>query len=207
MMKIAVITNEVLKEELLSQVEAPELEIVWLAEPQKIEGATHYLDLLFTNEKERIQLLSSFTSETILVNAVLTTCKDLPQNFVRINGWPSFLNRPVVEAATLNNKYKPDIEKLFSLLGKSVEWTPDTIGFIAARVICMIINEAYYTIQDDVTGKEEIDIAMKLGTRYPFGPFEWSRKIGLQNVYALLSSLATEHKRYEPAEILKQEAQ
>ena len=47
---------------------------------------------------------------------------------------------------------------------------------------------------------------MKLGTRYPFGPFEWREKIGIKEIYSLLSKLSTTHKRYEPSELLKQEA-
>ena len=43
----------------------------------------------------------------------------------------------------------------------------------------MIINEAYFTWEAGTSTKEEIDIAMKLGTGYPYGPFEWGEKIGL----------------------------
>jgi 3-hydroxybutyryl-CoA dehydrogenase len=31
---------------------------------------------------------------------------------------------------------------------------------------------------DEISTKAEIDIAMKLGTNYPYGPFEWSEKSG-----------------------------
>ena len=37
--------------------------------------------------------------------------------------------------------------------------------------------------------KEEIDIAMKLGTGYPFGPFEWGEKLVL-NECELLKRIA-----------------
>ena len=69
-------------------------------------------------------------------------------------------------------------------------WTPDDYGFIAARIIAMIINEAYYALQENVSTKQQIDIAMKLGTNYPYGPFEWSEKIGIEKIYLLLKKLS-----------------
>ena len=69
----------------------------------------------------------------------------------------------------------------------------------------MIINEAYYTFEDDVSTKKEIDIAMKLGTNYPFGPFEWSEKIGLKNIYDLLLQLSKTDSRYTICQSLKKE--
>ena len=57
-----------------------------------------------------------------------------------------------------------------------------------------------------VSSKEEIDIAMKLGTNYPYGPFEWSQKIGLKNIYNLLRILEKEESRYKAADLLRDEA-
>jgi 3-hydroxybutyryl-CoA dehydrogenase len=47
---------------------------------------------------------------------------------------------------------------------------------------------------------------MKLGTSYPYGPFEWSTKIGLTRIYELLTELSSEDKRYTPAPLLEEEA-
>jgi len=80
---------------------------------------------------------------------------------------------------------------------------PDIPGMITARVLATIINEAYYTLGAQVSSREEIDIAMKLGTSYPYGPFEWSDKIGLQRVYELLNELRSADARYMPAPALE----
>jgi 3-hydroxybutyryl-CoA dehydrogenase len=45
---------------------------------------------------------------------------------------------------------------------------------------------------------------MKLGTSYPYGPFEWSEKIGLARVNELLTELSHDDKRYTPAPALKE---
>ncbi len=205
-MKIVVISDEALKTELLEQGVNSTLETVWLSQPEKITGATCYIDLLFDDTDERISILKEISPGLTIVNSVNKTCNNLPENFIRINGWSTFLNRPLIEAACINADLKAEAETVFSFFNKSIEWVPDVVGFISPRVISMIINEAYFTIQDKVTGKDEIDTAMKLGTRYPFGPFEWSKKIGIKNIYSLLSELSAVHTRYEPSELLKQEA-
>ena len=205
-MKIVVISDEALKTALLAQDLNSAPEIVWLSLPEKVTGATCYIDLLFDYTKERINTLQEISSGLTIVNSVNKTCNYLPEDFVRINGWATFLNRPLIEAACINENLKAETEIVFSFFNKSIEWVPDILGFISPRVISMIINEAFFTLQDEVTGKEEIDIAMKLGTRYPFGPFEWSEKIGIKKIYSLLSNLSTTHKKYEPSELLKQEA-
>jgi 3-hydroxybutyryl-CoA dehydrogenase len=58
----------------------------------------------------------------------------------------------------------------------------------------MIVNEAFIALKEGVSTKEEIDIAMKLGTNYPYGPFEWAEKIGTERIKNLLSKLSVEKK-------------
>ena len=205
-MKIAVISDDQLKEEWLAQGMQETLLIEWLSEPKPVEDAEIYIDLLFQPTAERINKLQRLQSALIIVNSVIATLNDLPENFIRINGWPTFLKRPVVESSHSNDDLKTRTEKIFSSFNKKAEWVPDVPGFITARVVSMIINEAYFTLDEKVSSKEEIDIAMKLGTNYPYGPFEWSEKIGLKKVHELLSALSKNHSRYEPAALLKKEA-
>jgi len=67
----------------------------------------------------------------------------------------------------------------------------------------IIINEAFLTVEENVSVEKEIDTAMKLGTNYPYGPFEWGEKIGLNKVVYLLEVLEKEQNRYKPAGLLK----
>ncbi len=205
-MKIAVITNDALKEEWLAQGIPDAAGSEWLTEPIAVENADCYIDLLFQPDAERINKLQKLQPALIIVNSVLATLNNLPEKFIRINGWPSFLKRPVVESSCSNDALKNEAKKIFSSFNKMVEWVPDVPGFITARVISMIINEAYFTLDEKVSSKKEIDIAMKLGTNYPYGPFEWSEKTGLKNVYELLSMLSITQARYAPAALLKKEA-
>lgn len=83
------------------------------------------------------------------------------------------------------------------------------IGLVTPRVIVMIINEAYFTVQEGTATKEDIDVGMKLGTNYPKGPFEWANLIGLKNIYKTLDALYEDTKegRYKICPLLKTEMQ
>jgi 3-hydroxybutyryl-CoA dehydrogenase len=156
-----------------------------------------------------VQLLSIATAnpaKLIIVNSVCDTLDGLPGNVVRYNGWHTFAERQLVEASCSDPRVKEQATEYFLSINKTIEWIPDIPGFLSARVITMIINEAYYTLQDNISTREEIDIAMKLGTNYPYGPFEWSQLIGLKNIYRLLKKLEETNPRYSPAQLLVQES-
>ena len=78
---------------------------------------------------------------------------------------------------------------------------------VSARVISMIINEAYFAMEDGISTPEEIDTAMKLGTNYPKGPFEWKSQIGITPVFSLLEKLSKTDSKYTPSTLLKSEAE
>ena len=114
----------------------------------------------------------------------------------RFNGWPTFLKNPLWEVAS---KDEEEFKNIFKLLNREAIFVKDQPGLISARVISMIINEAFYALNEEVSTKEEIDLAMKNGTNYPYGPFEWGEKIGLKNVFDLLSKLSETDESYSPA--------
>jgi len=208
-MKLVVVANESLKEELISVSPLANVEWVWLNSIDELnakDDADAVIDLLFSNKEAELKLLKEFLPRPVIVNSVLLTLKEINHPFIRINGWPTFLKREIAEAACSNEAGKMAGEKVFSAIGRKVEWVPDIAGFISPRVIAMIINEAYFALEEKVSTKEEIDTAMKLGTNYPFGPFEWADKIGLKNVFDLLNSLSEKEKRYRPAPLLIKEA-
>lgn len=141
----------------------------------------------------------------IFLNTVTTTLQELQtsKHIVRINGWAGFLKNEQWEiAGTISS----EIKNIASNLNITLREVADVPGFVAARTIAMIINEAFFALGDNVSTKKEIDIAMKLGTNYPFGPFEWGQIIGLKNLYNLLVKLSITDCSYLPAPLLQTEA-
>ena len=208
-MTVVILANEELKQELLAQGSQSSVTLHWI---DHIEQFHHYpdvaafIDLLFTWEEERLAILKKLPVRPIIITSTNNNLPDLPGHFVSINGWPTFLKRPIVEAYANDEEIKDSTSVVFSFFNKTIIWTSRVGAFPTARVVAMIINEAYFTLEEKVSTKEEIDIAMKLGTNYPYGPFEWSEKIGLPKIASLLDSLAKEKKLYAPAPLLKMEA-
>jgi 3-hydroxybutyryl-CoA dehydrogenase len=147
----------------------------------------------------------SGTEKPVFINSVTATLQQLasPPNVLRINGWNSFLQRPVWEVAGV---ISAEATSVLQLINKKTIAVNDEPGFIADKAVAMIINEAYFALGDNVSDKIAIDTAMKLGTNYPYGPFEWAEKIGLKNIFTLLKKLSETDKRYKPASALIQQA-
>ena len=208
-MRLVVLANEQQKEELLSAGINDDCKIDWINSSKEFSSypdADAMMDLLFEENGYQATHLKSFLPKTIFVNSIAKTISEIGFPFIRINAWPGFLKRNIAEVACGNESNKKGAEKILSLLNKKTEWVPDVKGFISARVVSMIINEAWFALEENVSTKEEIDIAMKLGTNYPYGPFEWGKKIGLKNIAGLLGELSLAEKRYMPAPLLIKEA-
>jgi 3-hydroxybutyryl-CoA dehydrogenase len=144
------------------------------------------------------------TSKPVIKNSVSITLSEMnaPPNVVRINGWNSFIKRPTWEVA---GQITEEVRQVLFSLGKQEVIVLDQPGFVAARIISMIINEAYFALGDNISTKEEIDIAMRSGTNYPYGPFEWALLIGRDKVFTLLNKLSAAEIRYQPAPLLGKE--
>ncbi len=207
-MKIVVLSNEDAKNELLTQCQNDSILVIHITEVAEFSNHTEadaFFDLQFEMNAERVELLKKFSAKPIFINAVPFTILETDTSFIRVNGWSTFLKNELVEAACLNEFLKTAAEKIITALHKTIEWVPDVKGFISARVVSMIINEAYFALEEKVSTKREIDTAMKLGTNYPYGPFEWGELIGLKNIYELLNELSKTESRYTPAALLKKE--
>lgn len=205
-MEIVVLTNDSLKKELLSDATSVNADIVWIEEAsqlQSIEKADVFIDLLY--EPSHRPLFAHFPDALVIINSVENTLQESNAAFVRINGWTTFLQSSLIEAVVLEEENKVKAEAVFSLFNKKLEWVADEVGFITPRVVSMIINEAFIALNEGLSTKEEIDTAMKLGTNYPYGPFEWAEKIGLKKVLSLLQRLSKENHRYIPSSLLFQQ--
>ena len=205
-MQIVVLANVLQKAELITGLAG---NVVWVEAVTDFfhyPSAEAYIDLLYVNAAERNHQLIQLLPKPVIINSVTGTLQETDVDFIRVNGWNGFLSSPLFEACCNSEERKARAAEVFSWFSKKPEWLPDDRGFITARVVSMIINEAYMALAEGVSTKEEINTAMKLGTAYPYGPFEWGEKIGLANIVALLQTLCKTQNRYTPAALLVQEA-
>lgn len=186
---------------------APDCSISWIPEALTTIAwpeADGYVDLMFEEDPLGIQPLFN-KSIPVIVSAVSDRTSEIGEGIVRINGWPGFLDKPIWEAAG-NEAYRKAAEELAVKIHHPLVWCPDEPGLISARVISQIINEAYLALEEGVSTRDEIDIAMQTGTNYPQGPFAWADGIGRKKLIRLLERLNKTNDRYVIAPLLIKEA-
>lgn len=189
---------------------------------QEIEGK-HFsgIDIVFdftiASFPQRMKVYYGRPEIPVFLNTTLKSIKELSNQIDHVQssaifgfcGLPTFLNRPILEVSAINNSQTDKLEELCRRLGTEHAVVEDKIGLVTPRVICMIINEAYYTVEEGTASREDIDLAMKLGTNYPYGPFEWANKIGIRNVFEVLNAVLedTNDERYKICSLLLNESQ
>lgn len=175
-----------------------------------------FIDLHPDKFYSRMDLYEQFYPVPVLVNCIKDTLSHIyveyfgnKQRFSLFgyNGLHSFIRNPVAELTILHEGFREQIQALMKKLNWDYCVVDDCIGMVTPRVVVMIINEAYYALQEGTASREDIDTAMKLGTHYPYGPFEWCKKIGIAQVYGLLEQLyqSTHDERYKHAPLLQYE--
>lgn len=178
-----------------------------------LEKADCIFDLNLDNETERLEFYSGLEDCLLVVSAVKCSLSeykyianlDPALNLVGLNSLKGFVNRPLKELSFASLEAK----KAFDKWNKNFLWqyqeVGDRVGMISPRVILMIINEACYTLQEGTAEIAAIDQAMKLGTNYPKGPFEWADEIGIADVYETLEAIFedTGDVRYKICPLLK----
>jgi 3-hydroxybutyryl-CoA dehydrogenase len=91
-------------------------------------------------------------------------------------------------------------------LGKAPIVVRNSPGFAVNRILCPMINEAIFVLQEGLASAEDIDAGMKLGCSHPLGPLALADLIALDT---LLSVLETFHAgfndpKYRPAPLLRE---
>ena len=147
-----------------------------------------------------VECFSHTLAELLYVNEA----RSASQPIIGFCGLAGLFSRDIMEVCVTREKDLEALPAIFKWLNTDFEVVEDRVGLVTPRILLMIINEAFYTVQEGVATKSEIDIAMKTGTNYPYGPFEWVRIFGIEVVYVLMESIyeATKNERYRPCELL-----
>jgi len=113
-------------------------------------------DLNFDDDSNNLQYYSYLRNKLIIVGAVKTQLAQAVFNFhgevrchlIGMNTLPTFIDRDILELSILSNDNLPLVESLSQSLNWPYKLVQDRVGLATPRVVCMIINEACYTLQE-----------------------------------------------------------
>lgn len=95
---------------------------------------------------------------------------------------------------------------LAARIGKTVVTARNSPGFAVNRILCPMINEAIFALQEGLASASDIDAGMRLGCNHPIGPLALADLIGLDTLLAVLESFHSgfSDSKYRPAPLLKE---
>lgn len=177
-----------------------------------IEAATERLDLkleLFKGMDERAKpqaiLATNTSSISITKIAAVTNRPEKVIGMHFMNPVPLMKLVEVICGLATDSDTAETTMEVCRKLGKEPVEAKDSPGFISNRILCPMINEAVFALQEGIGTPDAIDKVMKLGMNHPMGPLALADLIGLDVILFVMEILQRDlgEDKYRPAYLLR----
>ncbi|MEK6753027.1 MAG: 3-hydroxybutyryl-CoA dehydrogenase [Chloroflexota bacterium] len=177
-----------------------------------IEAATENPELKFkifkdmdANAREGVILASNTSSISITKIAAVTSRPDKVIGMHFMNPVPLMKLVEVIRGLATTDETRNTTFEVIQRMEKNPIEANDSPGFISNRILCPMINEAIFALQENVGTPEAIDQVMKLGMNHPMGPLTLADLIGLDVVLFVMEVLQRDlgEDKYRPAYLLR----
>lgn len=178
-----------------------------------IEAATENKEVKFklfkqldTIVKKEAILASNTSSISITEIASQTNRPDKVAGMHFMNPVPVMVLVEAIKGKETSDDTFDTIKNVAETMKKTFVSVNDAPGFAVNRILMPMINEAVYTLHQEIASVEDIDQAMKLGTNQPMGPLTLADFIGLDTCLAIMEVLHQGFKddKYTPCPLLKE---
>jgi 3-hydroxybutyryl-CoA dehydrogenase len=187
----------------------------------RIKGSTAYADLAATeNEGLKLRILKEIDGIVPATTVIATNTSSIsitklaasvssPSRFIGMhffNPVPLMALVELIRGLQTSDETVAAVQAFATAIGKTPIAVKNSPGFVVNRILCPMINEAIFALQEGLASAADIDEGMKLGCNHPIGPLALADLIGLDTMLAVMEVFydGFNDPKYRPAPLLKE---